>query len=190
MRNAIATMMKVSLVALLTLALVVLISACGSSSGGSDATSGDNGEVAEHVDDDEHADDEHADDADEHADDADTHEEGGDTVHVSLNEWSITPAHGDAFEASAGDVVFEIHNEGAAPHDFKIVRTDLEAGALPIVDGFVDQEAAGEVIGGSDPLPGDIMVEESYDLEPGEYVLICTIAGHYQQGMYAELTVQ
>lgn len=188
MRNAIATMVKVSVVALLALALVALISACGGSSGGSeDAVTGDDqSEVAEHVDDGDAA--EHADD--EHADDADTHEEGGDTVHVALNEWSIMPAHGEAFEASAGDVVFEIHNEGVVPHDFKIIKTDLARDALPIADGVVDQEAAGEVIGGADPLPGDIMVEESYDLEPGKYVIICTIPGHYQQGMTAELTIQ
>jgi uncharacterized cupredoxin-like copper-binding protein len=183
MRNSIVNLLKVTTVALLALALVAFISACGGSSGGSDATSGDNGEVAEHVDDDEHAD-------DEHADDADAHEEGGDTVHVSLNEWSITSADGATFEASAGDVVFEIHNEGAAPHDFVIIKTDLAPDALPIADGLVDQEAAGEVIGGVDPLPGDIEVQEPFNLDAGSHVIICSIPGHYQQGMNAQLTVQ
>ena len=178
MRIEMATILKLATVALLALAVVAFI-ACGGSSSGSDdtATGGGGDDVAEHVDD-EVGDDE----ADEHVD------EGG-TVHVALNEWSITPAHGEAFEAGAGDVVFEIHNEGAVPHDFKIIKTDLAPDALPIGDGVVDMEAAGEVIGGADPLPGDIMVEEAYELEPGSYVIICTIPGHYQQGMTAELIV-
>jgi uncharacterized cupredoxin-like copper-binding protein len=195
--NAMMTsILKVSAVALLALALLAFIAGCNSSSGSDDdTTSGAGDEVAEHVDD------ENADDAEEHADDADNHDdadehtdadehEGGDTVHVSLSEWGISPAHGEAFEAQAGEMVFEIHNDGAAPHDLKVIKTDLAPDALPIADGVVDQEAAGEIIGGVDPIPsGDIYVEP-YDLDAGSYVIICTIPGHYQQGMQAELTVQ
>ncbi len=160
MRNAMTAILKVTALALLALALVAFISACGSSSGG-----------------------------DEHTDDPTDNGDGGDPVHVSLNEWSITPAHGVGFEAEAGEMVFEIHNDGAAPHDLKVIKTDLAPDALPITDGVVDQEAAGEVIGGVDPIPsGDIYVEP-YNLDAGNYVIICTIPGHYQQGMSAELTV-
>lgn len=172
MRNAIATMVKVSVVALLALALVALISACGGSSSGSDgaATNGGSGDVEEHTDDGDG-------------------DEGGESVHVTLDEWSITPAHGEAFEAAAGEMVFEIHNDGAAPHDLKVIKTDLAPDALPIVDGVVDQEAAGEVIGGVDPIAGGEIYVEPYSLDAGNYVIICTIPGHYQQGMSAELTV-
>ncbi len=48
--------------------------------------------------------------------------------------------------------------------------------------------AAGEIMGGVDPLPGDIGVEEPYHLETGHYVFLCSIPGHYQQGMIAEMT--
>ncbi len=172
MRNAIATMVKVSGVALLALALVALISACGGSSGAGDdaATNGGSGDVEEHVDDGDG-------------------DEGGESVHVTLAEWSITPAHGEAFETDAGEMVFEIHNDGAAPHDLMVIKTDLAPDALPIVDGVVDQEAAGEVIGGVDPIAGGEIYVEEYSLDAGSYVMICTIPGHYQQGMNAELTV-
>jgi uncharacterized cupredoxin-like copper-binding protein len=53
----------------------------------------------------------------------------------------------------------------------------------------VDQEAAGEVIGGVDPIAGGEIYVEPYSLDAGNYVIICTIPGHYQQGMSAELTV-
>ena len=125
--------------------------------------------------------------------DADSHgDEGEGVLHVSLSEWSITGADEgeEALAAGAGDVVFEIHNDGVAPHDLVIIKTNLEPDALPVADAVVNPEAAGEVIGSIDPLPGDIEVEEPYDLAPGRYVLICSIPGHYQQGMFAELTVE
>jgi uncharacterized cupredoxin-like copper-binding protein len=185
MNSTMTSILKLALVGLLALALVAFIAACSSSSGdGEDAASGGNGDVAEHVD-----------DADEHEDaDADDHgeteeQEDGGAVHVSLTEWGIAPAHGETFEADAGELVFEIHNEGAAPHDLKVIRTDLSPDALPVTDGLVDQEAAGEVIGGVEPIPGGEIYVEPYHLEAGDYVIICTIAGHYQQGMSAGLTV-
>lgn len=174
MRIGIRDLLKLTVVALVALALVAFITGCSSSGGSDDAAAHEDAdEVAEHVE--------------EMEMEAD---EGGGTVHVALNEWSISPAHGEGFEAGAGDVVFEIHNEGAAPHDFKIIKTDLAADALPISGGVVDQEAAGEVIGGVDPIPSGEIYVEPYDLEAGNYVIICTIPGHYQQGMFAELTVQ
>ena len=120
-------------------------------------------------------------------------QEGSGSLHVALDEWSITGAHKgtDSLTADAGEVVFEVHNEGAAPHNLFIVKTDLAADALPMADnGTVNLETAGEVIGGVDEFPGGEIRVETYHLEPGHYVLICTIPGHYQQGMFVELTVQ
>ncbi len=124
--------------------------------------------------------------------DADSHgDQGAEALHVILKEWSIAGEDGETtFTAVAGDTLFEVHNEGAAPHDLKVIKTDLSADDLPFVDRRVDVEAAGETIGGVDPLPGEIQVETRLKLEPGRYVLICSIPGHYQQGMFAELTVE
>ena len=118
--------------------------------------------------------------------------EGGGTVHVALKEWSITEAGSGAssFATEAGDVIFEVHNDGAAPHDLLVIKTALAADALPVVDGSVDAEAAGEVIGGLDQFPGGEIRVKPYELEPGHYVLICSIPGHYEQGMYAEQTIE
>lgn len=127
----------------------------------------------------------------DHSENAHEDEQGAEALHVILSEWSITGEDGETtFTADAGDTIFEIHNEGAAPHDLKIIKTNLEPDALPAADGVVNPEAAGEVIGSIDPLPGNIEVKEPYDLAPGRYVLICSIPGHYQQGMFAELTVE
>lgn len=163
MKYSLTAILKLGGVALLALALVAFI-ACGGSSDGSD-DAGTTGGSEE------------------------TPEGGANNVHVALNEWSISPEDGPAFEADAGDAVFEIHNEGAAPHDLKIIKTHLAPDALPVTDGVVDLEAAGEVVGGVDPLLGGEVVTEQGHLEAGDYVLICNIPGHYQAGMSAALAV-
>ena len=163
MRHSLAAILKLVGVAVLAVALVALI-ACGGSSDTSDESGSAGG-------------------------DEQTSEGGSGSVHVALTEWSITPAEGSALEAGAGDAVFEIHNEGAAPHDLKIIKTDLAPGALPITNGIVNLEAAGDVVGGVDPLlTGEVAVEEVH-LERGNYVLVCTIPGHFDQGMTAALAI-
>jgi len=165
MKYSLGTIVKLSGVALVALALVAFVACGGSSEGSDEAETGGGGEEK-------------------------VSEVGSSTVHVSLNEWSISPAHGGGFEADAGDSVFEIHNEGAAPHDLKIIKTELAPDALPVANGMVDLEAAGEVVGSVDPLLGGEAAVEQGHLEEGNYVLICNIPGHYQQGMFAALATR
>ncbi len=132
--------------------------------------------------------DDEAAEGEEHAEEAE-HAEGA--VHAELSEWSIlTEEGGTDFAATAGDVTFEVHNEGDAPHELVVLRTDLPADALPVEGGLVDEAAEGiEEIGEVEEFPGGEIEIGTFHLEAGRYVLICNIAGHYQQGMFAELTV-
>lgn len=123
----------------------------------------------------------------------DAHDEGTLTtetvVHTTLDEWRITDHDGmAAFAVPAGDVTFEVHNEGDTVHEVVLIRTDLGAADLP-VQGIVDEEAAGDVLGRTSQFGGGEMELLSYHLESGAYALICNIPGHYQQGMYAQLVV-
>ncbi len=106
-----------------------------------------------------------------------------------------------AFTANAGEITFEVHNEGSESHELVIIRTDLVADALPFTDvsnNLVDEEAAGEKIGEIEEfrgrgavLSGDVQMEvASFTLTPGRYVLICNLTAHYRLGMFAELTVE
>ena len=124
---------------------------------------------------------------------ADAHDDGTQAaervVHATLDEWSITGHDGEAgFAVPAGEVTFEAHNEGDTVHELVLIRTDLDAADLP-VQGVVDEEAAGTVLGRTSQFGGGEMELLSYHLEPGNYALICNIPGHYQQGMYAQLVV-
>ncbi len=55
----------------------------------------------------------------------------------------------------------------------------------------VDEAASGTVIGKIEQseLGSGESASATFDLSPGKYVLICNIAGHYKDGMYAGFTV-
>ena len=135
----------------------------------------------------------------------DTGSSGG-TVAVSMAEWTIEP---DADTAAAGEITFDVTNDGSVEHEFVVLKTDIAGADLPLKGDEVDLAKAGEVVGGAhdpdeeakeekaDPehqeeehlAPG---ASESYMVEadPGSYVLICNIGGHYKAGQWAEFTVE
>ena len=74
-------------------------------------------------------------------------------------------------------------------HEFVVVKTDLKADALPIVDNKIDESALTPVdevediaVGGTPSL--------TVDLAAGHYVLLCNIETHYGLGMHADFTVK
>jgi len=87
----------------------------------------------------------------------------------------------------AGTVRFGIKNEGSMEHSFELIRTDLPFDQLPTTgdskakeDGLIKQVKSIAV--------GKVSVVTA-DLAAGKYVVICNVAGHYQLGMRAALTV-
>ncbi|MBI4260161.1 MAG: hypothetical protein HY658_06305 [Actinobacteria bacterium] len=126
-------------------------------------------------------------------------DEGGATpIHVSLSEWMVAPGEMDGMEgmgdmggftAQAGEVTFEVHNDGTVPHELVVVKSDLAPGALPVAGGAVD-EAQVEVIGEVEEFEAGTIETGTFQLDAGSYVLFCNIAGHYEQGMSARLTVE
>jgi plastocyanin len=87
---------------------------------------------------------------------------GGDGL-VVAGEFFYTPAR----VTSGPEVFLRLRNDGATYHDLKIEG----------VDGF-----------GLVAHPGD-EDEGTVHLEPGRYLLYCSIPGHREAGMVAELTV-
>jgi nitrite reductase (NO-forming) len=86
------------------------------------------------------------------------------TVSVELTEFAISPA---AIDIAAGGTI-EVTNNGAVPHDFAIVGTDLATKMLN---------------------PGESDTLELGDLAPGEYATLCQVAGHDAAGMVGTITV-
>lgn len=114
-------------------------------------------------------------------------------VHVHLDEWSVAPE--PASTEGPVTVTFEGHNHGQFPHQVVVIETDRPADDLPMERGKVDVDDAGREmlsidVPAADPDAGrEGRQVGTIDLRPGRYVLICNIAGHYQQGMYAEFQV-
>ncbi len=108
-------------------------------------------------------------------------------VSVDLGEFFVTP---DVAGIEAGAVTFSAANVGAIPHELVVVKTDLLVDELPVVDGRVDEDAAGEEIGEIEEFDAGLTVAGTFELEPGNYALICNIPGHYQGGMFVEFTVE
>jgi uncharacterized cupredoxin-like copper-binding protein len=109
----------------------------------------------------------------------------GASMDVSLTEFAITP---DALTAAAGEVTFTIKNDGTMEHEFVIIRTDLAADALPTDGSTVDEEGLDVIDEAEGIAPGDTATL-TVRLEPGAYVVICNLPGHYAGGMRASLLV-
>jgi len=120
------------------------------------------------------------------------------TVEVQVQEWAVIPAED---VVPAGEMTFDVENTGPDhPHEFMVIRTDLAPDALPAAeDGSVDEEGEGiEVIGEIEEFaPGETR-SSTFDLEAGNYVLICNLVEghegemmvHYSLGMRVPFTVE
>src|SRR6266508_6087199 len=124
----------------------------------------------------------------------------GTTVTASLKEWEIKLSSADL---AAGDLTFNLTNNGDKEHEFIVRKTDLKADSLPLVDsgedtGRIDEEssALSEVGNPSEVAvvpPGSTGLSLRLKLEKGHYVLFCNLKVedllHYQKGMHIDFTV-
>ena len=116
-------------------------------------------------------------------------EGGGRAVSVTLTEFSVAP---EPASVGAGEVTFDLRNEGAEPHELVVVRAGSPA-ELTVVDGRVDEDAlpAGAFIGEVEAFAGGETCEGTFDLAAGSYVLFCNLVeeegdemeSHFEEGM-------
>ena len=88
----------------------------------------------------------------------------------------------------AGSTTFDITNDGPSTHEFAVIKTDLAEGALP-VDGSTVTEGNLDLVDEAENVAPGGGTSLTVDLEPGSYVVICNVEGHYGAGMHAALTV-
>lgn len=87
----------------------------------------------------------------------------------------------------AGTVRIGIKNEGGMEHSFELIRTDVAFDQLPTADAKAKEDGLVKQV---KSLPVGRVSVVTVDLAAGKYLIICNIAGHYQLGMRAALTVQ
>lgn len=104
-------------------------------------------------------------------------------LEVEMSEFSFTPT---SFTIPAGEeITLELKNSGSIEHDFIILKKDV------VVRGSFNYEKQ------KDDIYFDILLDSdktdtftfTAPAEPGEYQIICGIAGHFQAGMVGKLTV-
>ena len=93
---------------------------------------------------------------------------GGGTVQVSEKEYSVSVAGGN--ELTPGNHAFDVANTGKIQHDLAVEGGGGEK-KTPLID------------------PGKT-AKLAVALKPGKYKLYCTVPGHEQLGMKAEVTVK
>jgi uncharacterized cupredoxin-like copper-binding protein len=118
-------------------------------------------------------------------------------VNATVKEWQISLSSNTV---KAGDVTFDIKNDGDKQHEFVIRRTDLKSDALPLnADGEVSEDATelsevGDPSELADINPGTSGNKLTVNLTPGHYVIFCNLHVedllHYQKGMHTDLTVE
>jgi uncharacterized cupredoxin-like copper-binding protein len=112
----------------------------------------------------------------------------GASVDVTEKDFAIAISPSSA---PSGDITFNIHNDGPSTHEFVIFKTDLAPDALPTNDdGTVNEEGEGvEHIDEVEDIAPDSDATLDVNLEPGSYVFVCNLPGHYQAGMHTMFTV-
>jgi uncharacterized cupredoxin-like copper-binding protein len=111
------------------------------------------------------------------------------TVNVRLDAFSITMPS----KIKAGQVTFHVTNiDSSDTHSFIIFKTDLAPGNLPLdsSNNVVETAPGLTRIDGITTLEPNATQDLVVTLQPGKYVAICDLPGHYQAGMYAGFTVQ
>jgi len=109
-------------------------------------------------------------------------------VAVAMEDWSIQI---DPSSVPAGDVTFVATNAGPTTHEFEIFsgeNGEVPSEPLPVSDGVADTAGLTLVDEVEDVFAGT-EAELPVTLESGQYLLICNLADHYEQGMTATLTV-
>lgn len=111
---------------------------------------------------------------------------GGAAVQVELVDNAITlePAR-----APDGSVDLEIANEGDLVHEVEIFAGADPGETLDVSNSVADTRGLRLVDEVEDVLPSTT-ARLVVDLDPGTYLVICNLPGHYQQGMSAYLTVE
>ena len=111
------------------------------------------------------------------------------SVNASEKEFTISLAQDTV---KAGSQKFSVTNAGTTTHEFVIFKTDLDPAKLPTTpDTKVDEEGQGvQHVDEIGDIPVGATKTLSVKLQPGHYVVICNLVGHYAQGMHVPLTVQ
>ena len=115
----------------------------------------------------------------------DTGEAAETTVAVTLADDSVAL---DPADVPSGRILLEATNEGSMTHEIEIFAGAEEGAELPVEANVADTTGLTLLDEVEDIVPGATGTL-TVELEPGTYLVVCNLPGHYAAGMSAFLTV-
>lgn len=109
-------------------------------------------------------------------------------VAVSLTEWKVAVPE----TLQAGQVTFDITNDGSMQHEMLVFKSDLAPADYPKdANGDIVEEGAGvTLISDGDNIDPKGTQSRTVDLSaPGTYLFVCNLPGHFKAGMFTVVTV-
>jgi uncharacterized repeat protein (TIGR01451 family) len=108
---------------------------------------------------------------------------------VMLSDMKVTPS---ATVTPSGTYTVTITNSGKIPHELLVFHTDIAPANLPIeADGKVAEDAPGFKVSDGDNLDPGASQSRVIDLsQPGTYLFVCNLPGHFMAGMHTVVTVK
>jgi len=109
-------------------------------------------------------------------------------IPASLNEWHVAVPN----SIRAGSVVLEAANFGTIQHELLVFKSDLPPTGFPLdPDGNIIEDGPGiNLVSDGDNLDPGTTQSRTVDLtQPGAYLFVCNIPGHFKAGMYSPVTV-
>ena len=108
-------------------------------------------------------------------------------VNVTETEFKLAA---DTTKVAAGSAKFTVSNKGLIAHEFVILKSEVAADALPKdADGKVAEGGALVKVDEVEDVAPGTSKTLVVNLEPGKYVFICNLPGHYVGGMHGSFEV-
>jgi uncharacterized cupredoxin-like copper-binding protein len=113
----------------------------------------------------------------------------GSPIAVTLSDMHVMAA---STTIAAGQVTLQITNAGAMPHELLVFRSELAPADYPMKDGDINEDGPGitKVSDGENLDPSTSQTRVVDFTQPGTYVLMCNLPGHFKMGMFTVVTVK
>jgi uncharacterized cupredoxin-like copper-binding protein len=109
--------------------------------------------------------------------------------HAALSEFKVDLS---ATTLPTGQLSITIDNAGTVPHELLVFRSELSAAAYPLTAaGDIDEEGPSitKMSDGDNLDPGASQTRTVDLTQPGKYLFVCNLPGHFASGMFTEVTV-
>jgi uncharacterized cupredoxin-like copper-binding protein len=108
---------------------------------------------------------------------------------VTLSDMKVTPS---SVSVAPGKYDVTISNSGMMVHELLVFHTDIAPADIPIgSDGKVAEDAPGFMISDGADLESGASQSRTIDLsQPGTYLFVCNLPGHFMAGMHTVVTVK